>query len=50
MAREGCEAGLAVHGGEDVECELLWPLYDDMVACWVPSDHVMVFGLFKQTE
>lgn len=31
-----------------MECELFWTLYNDMFACGIPSDHVMVFWSLEQ--
>ena len=50
MAGEGSEAGLAVDGGEDVESELFWAFYDDVVSCRVPADHMVVVWLLEKTE
>ena len=32
-----------------MESELFWTFYDDMLAGWVPSDHVVVFWAFEET-
>lgn len=48
LAGEGGEAGLAVDGGEDMEGELLWAFYDDVVAGGVPANHVLVIGLLEE--
>ena len=34
-----------------MECQLLWALDNDMFACWIPANHVMVlFALEKAVE
>jgi hypothetical protein len=30
-----------------VESELLWPFHDDVLACRIPPDHVVVFRAFE---
>jgi len=40
---------LTIDAGEDMESQLLWPFYDDVFACGIPADHVMVFWAFKET-
>ena len=49
MTGEAGEARLAVDGRKDVEGELLWTLDDDVVAGWVPADHVVVFRTLEET-
>ena len=49
LAGDGGKAGLTVDGVEDVEGMLLWSFDDDMVASSVPSYHVVVLLLFKET-
>ena len=44
---EGLPAGLAVTV-EDVQGELFWPLDDDMLAGWIPPDHVVVLWPFEE--
>ena len=39
---------MAVYTWEDMERELFWTLYDDMFACRIPSDHVMVVWTLEQ--
>lgn len=40
---EACEAGLTIYTRQDMQCKLLWSLYDDMFSCWIPADHMMIF-------
>jgi hypothetical protein len=40
---------LTVYAGEDVEGELLWTFYDDVLASRVPSDHVVVLWPFEES-
>jgi hypothetical protein len=40
---------LTIDAGEDVKCQLLWSLNDDVLACWVPANHVVVFGALEET-
>jgi len=39
---------LTVNAGENMESELLWALDDDVFACRVPANHVMVLGAFEE--
>lgn len=32
-----------------MERELFWPFYDDLLAQWVPANHLGIFGLFEET-
>ena len=50
LAGETRKAGLAINRGQYMEGELLGSFNDDVVARRVPPYHMMVFGLFKQTE
>jgi hypothetical protein len=31
-----------------MESELLWSFYDDMFACRIPTDHMVIFGTFQE--
>ena len=42
LTGERGEAGLAVDGGQDVQCELLGAFDDDVFASGIPADHVVV--------
>jgi hypothetical protein len=33
-----------------MESKLLWTLYDDVLAGWVPSNHVVIFRTLEETE
>ena len=39
---EARKARLTVDAWEDMKGELLWPLYDDVLSCGVPANHVVV--------
>lgn len=39
LTGEGCETGLTVDTWEDVQCELLRSLNDDLFSIGVPTDH-----------
>ena len=47
--REAGETRLTVDAGEDMERELLWPFYDDVLARGVPSNHVVVLRSLEET-
>jgi hypothetical protein len=32
-----------------MESELLWSLYDDMFACRIPTNHMVVFWPFEES-
>ena len=49
LAREAGKALLAVHAGQDMKCELLGPLDNDVVAVSVPANHVLVLRLLEET-
>lgn len=49
LAREAREARLPVHAWEDMECELLWSLDDDVLSGGIPANHVLVLGSFEET-
>lgn len=40
---------MTIDAGENVQCELFWALNDDLLALRVPTNHMVVFGLFKKT-
>ena len=33
---------------KDMESELLWSFYDDMFACRIPTNHMVVFGTLEE--
>jgi hypothetical protein len=39
---------LTVDAWEDVKSELLWSFNNDMLARWIPADHVVIFGAFEK--
>lgn len=43
MPREAGKARLAIYGGQNMESELLWPLYDDMFTLRIPAYHMVIF-------
>lgn len=49
LTRETREPRLAVDRGKDMEGELLWPFDDNVVASWIPPNHMVILGFFKQT-
>jgi len=40
---------LTVDAWEDVKCQLFWSFNDDVFACWVPPNHVVVFWALEKT-
>ena len=48
MSGEAGESGLTIDTWKDMESELLWSFYDDMFACRIPTNHMVVFGTFQE--
>jgi hypothetical protein len=46
LAGEASKSGLTIDTWKDMESELLWSLYDDMFACRIPTNHMVVFWTF----
>ena len=49
LARETGKTRLTVDAWEDMKGELLWPLYDDVLSCGVPANHVVVLWSLEKT-
>jgi len=46
---EARESRLTVYAWEDVKSQLLWSFDDDVLACWIPANHVVVFWSLEET-
>jgi hypothetical protein len=40
---------LTIDAWEDVKSKLLWSFDNDMLACWIPANHMVVFGTLEKT-
>jgi hypothetical protein len=50
LPREACKSRLTVDAWQNMESKLFWPFYDNVLSCWIPADHVVVFWTFKETK
>jgi len=46
---EARESRLTVYAWEDVKSQLLWSFDDDVLACWIPPNHVVVFWALEES-
>ena len=40
---------MTVDAREDVKCKLFWSFNDDVLARWIPANHVVVFWALEET-
>ena len=50
LSGEACEARLTINRRKDMESELLWLFYDDILPGWIPPNHVVIFGTLQKTR